>query len=143
MLVRRRIAIHAAHVHAALMNERALADERLMSVRINVRKFVEEARRFRESFDRLRTQNVVLSAALERKNSGDDDEIRVAATFAQSVHRALHESRAATNRRQRIRDRKSAVVVRVNSKSRRDPARRARQFPRSFPQVHQKYNQKM
>src|SRR5262249_39986261 len=79
-------------VHAALVRERAGADERLAGPEVHVRRLVDVARHFGQMLETLRAQN--LTAALQREVGDYADQIDVAAALADAVYRPLPLRRA-------------------------------------------------
>ena len=120
VLVRRGILEHGAHVHAALMRKRAVADERLIVAQRQVRQFRDEARTPSQAGQFLRTDGGV--PELQFQIGDDRRQIGVAAALAVAVHAALHVRAPCLHRGERIRHRHVGIVMRVDADARRRSA---------------------
>src|SRR5207302_1724124 len=107
------VAGHAVGVHAALVGEGALADERLVRAEVHVRHLVDVARQLRQAADAAGHEHVV--AALQRQVGDDADQIDVAAALADAVDRALHLRRPLGHGGEGVGDGDITVVVAVDA----------------------------
>ena len=113
VLVRARVGGDRVDVDAALVRERGVADERQPRVRLDVGDVVDVARELRQPVEVL--ARCTLDAELEHEVRDDRGEVRVPGALAVAVDRALHLARSRGHRRERVRHRELAVVVRVDA----------------------------
>ena len=99
VLERARVAVHARHVHAALVRERVGAHVGLVGIRRHVAQLVDQVRGLGQVLQPLRRHAVV--AQLELQVGQDRDQVGVAAALAVAVHRALHHAGAALDGHER------------------------------------------
>ncbi len=107
-----RVAVHAGHVHPALVGEGVEAHVGLVGVRRDVADLVDEVRGLGEAAEQLGRHHVEPELELEVRE--DRDQVGVAAALAVAVHRALHQARALLDRHQRVRHAAAGVVVGVD-----------------------------
>ena len=114
VLVGGRIPGDAADVHAALVREGALADERLVRAEVHVQDLVDEPRQLREVLDPAGDQQLV-ALLLQRQVGDHGDQIDVAAALAKAVDRALDLHGPGVDGGQRIGHRQLAVIVAMDA----------------------------
>ena len=120
VLVGRRILQHRAHVHAALVGERAVADVGLIVAQRQVGQLGDEARHRGQARQLLRPDGGV--AQLQLQVGDDRAQIGVAAALAIAVHAALHVRGALLHGRERIGHGHIGIVMRMDADARRRTA---------------------
>ena len=121
MLVRLRVLEHRVDVDAAFVRKSAFAHVRLVVLDDEIRDLADVMRRFGQVLQVGRLDAV--EAHLELEIRDERDQIRVAATLAETVDRPLHVPRAGLDCRQRIGDAGARIVVGVDAQRRVDQTR--------------------
>ena len=117
VLIGDRVALHRAHMHAALVGKGRVAHVGLVAVVRQVGQFIHQSGGAVELVDAL--SDLALESHLEDERRDDGGQVGVAAPFAVAVDRALHVGGAELHAHQGVGHRSLGIVVRVDADARR------------------------